>query len=221
MTRSLSDALGLPTNRGPRVVVAGAHADDAEIGACGTIRRLLDERPDTAMTWLVLAAPDPERADEARASAERLLAGAASCDVDVRDLRDGYLPFLGAAPKDVVAAHAGVDPDLVIAPRRDDAHQDHRLLAEIVTQVFRRAPLLEYEIPKWDGDLGPANLYVPLSAAQAEGKVAHLVAAFPSQAGRDWFSPDTFMAVLRLRGIECRAPEGTAEGFVCRKLVVG
>ena len=219
--RALSEALGLPTSRGPRILVASAHADDAEIGAGGTIRRLVEERPDASVTWLVLAAPVPQRAAEARASAQRLLEGVAEQRVEVHDLRDGFLPFLGAGPKDAIAAHAGLDPDLILAPRRDDAHQDHRLVSEVIGQVFRRAPVLEYEVPKWDGDLGTTNLYVPLSTAQASAKVAHLEVSFPSQAGRDWFSPDTFMAVLRLRGIECRAADGVAEGFICRKLVVG
>ena len=218
--RALTERLGLPVDRGPRILVVGAHADDAEIGAGGTILRLLAERPDSSVTWLVLAAPDPARASEAEASAGRLLTGAASRTTDIRDLRDGYLPYLGSDAKDAVAAHAGADPDLVIGPRRDDAHQDHRLAAELLPQVFRRATILEYEVPKWDGDLGPANLYVPLSADDADAKIDHILAAFPSQAGRDWFSEATFRAVLRLRAIECRAADGAAEAFVCRKLVV-
>lgn len=218
--RPLTERLGLPAGRGPRILVASAHPDDAEIGAGGTVARLLAERPDAAVTWLVLAAPDPARAAEARASVEHLLAGAAGRVVDVGGLRDGYLPFLGVAPKEAVAAHAGFDPDLVVGPRRDDAHQDHRLLAELLPQVFRGATILEYEVPKWDGDLGTANLYVPLSAAEAAAKVAHVLAHFPSQAGRGWFSADTFHAILRVRGVECRAVDGLAEAFVCRKLVV-
>jgi LmbE family N-acetylglucosaminyl deacetylase len=216
----LTERLGLPTNRAPRILVAGAHADDAEIGAGGTIGRLVSERPDATVTWLVLAAADPIRAAEARASAERLLAGAAAHVLDVRGLRDGFLPYLGVAPKEAIADHAGSDPDLILTPRRDDAHQDHRLVATLMPQVFRRATILEYEVPKWDGDLGASNLYVPLSASEAAVKVAHVIASFPSQAERDWFSEDTFRAILRLRGIECRAVDGTAEAFVCRKLVV-
>ncbi len=218
--RPLTDRLGLPRDRGPRILVAGAHADDAEIGAAGTIARLIAERPDASVTWLVLAAADPDRAAEARASAGRLLAGAAASSVVVGDLRDGFLPFLGTAAKDAVAAHSAVDPDLVLGPRRDDAHQDHRLVAELMPQVYRRATILEYEVPKWDGDLGTTNLYVPLSQDEVTAKVAHIVSTFSSQRGRDWFSPETFRAILRLRGIECRAPDGMAEAFVCRKLVV-
>ena len=218
--RPLTERLGLPKDRGPRILIAGAHADDAEIGAGGTIARLLAERPDATFTWLVVAAADPVRAAEARASAMQILAVSAEPVIDVRNLRDGYLPFLGAAPKDAIADHAGAEPNLVLSPRRDDAHQDHRLVSELISQVFRRATVLEYEIPKWDGDLGSANVYVPLSPGEASAKVEHLAAAFPSQRGRDWFSEETFRAILRIRGIECRARDGFAEAFVCRKLIV-
>jgi len=219
-TGRLTERLGLPTNRGPRILVAGAHADDAEIGAGGTIARLLSERPDVAVTWLVLAAPDPRRAAEAHASAERLSAPAAECRVDIRELRDGFLPFLGEAPKEALFDHAAPEPDLIFTPRLDDAHQDHRLLADLARQVFRRGTILEYEVPKWDGDLGSANLYVPLSENEVAAKVDHLVHSFPSQVDRDWWSEDTFRAILRLRGIECRATGGSAEAFICRKLIV-
>jgi LmbE family N-acetylglucosaminyl deacetylase len=216
----LTDRLGLPHDRGPRILVTSAHADDAEIGAGGTIARLVAERPDAEVTWLVLAAPDATRNDEARASAERLLAGVARSVVDLGTLRDGYLPYLGPAAKEALAVHADLDPDLVLSPRRDDAHQDHRHLSELVPQLFRRATVLEYEIPKWDGDLGTANLYVPLTRAQTDAKVVHVLEVFATQHGRTWFTEDTLRAILRLRGIECRAPEGMAEAFVCRKLVV-
>ena len=220
MTGPLTERLGLPTGRGSRVLVVSAHADDAEIGAGGTISRLLAERPDADVAWVVLAAPDPDRAVEARASAERLLGGAARFSVEVGGLRDGYLPYLGPLAKEALAAHQSFDPDLILCPRQDDAHQDHRHLAELVPQVFRRALVIEYEIPKWDGDLGRANFYVPLTTAEADAKVQHVLAAFRTQQGRTWFTEDTLRAVLRLRGVECRAPEGLAEAFLCRKLVV-
>jgi len=217
---ALSERLGLPRDRGPRVLVAGAHPDDAEIGAGGTIARLVAERPDAEVTWLVMAAADPVRAAEARRSADRLLAAAVGAAVVLQELRDGYLPYLGAAAKEALASLAVLDPDLVLSPRRDDAHQDHRHLAELIPQVFRLATVIEYEVPKWDGDLGTANLYVPLAAGDAAAKIAHVMTAFPSQVGKAWFTEETFRAVLRLRGIECRAPDGLAEAFVCRKLVV-
>jgi LmbE family N-acetylglucosaminyl deacetylase len=220
MTRPLTERLGLPVDRGPRILVVSAHADDAEIGAGGTIARLVAERRDADVAWAVLAAPDPARADEARASADRLLQGAARFSVEIGDLRDSYLPYLGPAAKEALAARQPFDPDLVLCPRQDDAHQDHRYLAELVPQVFRRATAIEYEIPKWDGDLGRANLYVPLTAAAADAKIEHVLTIFRTQQGRTWFTEDTLRAVLRLRGVECRAPDGLAEAFVCRKLVV-
>jgi LmbE family N-acetylglucosaminyl deacetylase len=217
---TLSERLGLPLKRGPRILVASAHPDDAEIGAGGTIARLIAERPDAEVTWLVMAAADSVRAAEARRSAERLLAAAAGAAVVLQQLRDGYLPYLGTAAKEVLASLTTFDPDLILSPRRDDAHQDHRHLAELIPQVFRQAMVIEYEVPKWDGDLGTANLYVPLATAEAAAKIAHVMTAFPSQVGKSWFTEETFRAVLRLRGIECRAPDGLAEAFVCRKLVV-
>ena len=220
MAPGLAVRLGLPSERAPRLLVLSAHPDDAEIGAGGTIRRLIEERPDLAITWVILAADDPGRADEARASVAALTGGTGQRQVDVRDFRDGFLPFLGSGPKDALREHAGGGHDLVISPRRDDAHQDHRLVAELAGQVFRGPPILEYEVPKWDGDLGPANLYVPLSVAEADAKIQHLLSAYPSQADRAWFSRSTFEATLRLRGIESLAPDGLAEGFVCRKLVL-
>jgi LmbE family N-acetylglucosaminyl deacetylase len=218
--KALTERLGLPVRRSPRILVVSAHADDAEIGACGTIARLVGERPDSDVTWLVLAVGDAVRAAEAQASADRLLAGVAGRRVDLQELRDGYLPYQGMAAKEALVAHAGFDPDLVVSPRREDAHQDHRHVADLLPQIFRRATIVEYEIPKWDGDLGPANLYVPLSGAEADAKIAHLQDAYPSQQDRDWFSEATFRAILRLRGVECRARDGFAEAFVCRKLVV-
>jgi LmbE family N-acetylglucosaminyl deacetylase len=216
----LAARLGLPAQRAPRILVLSAHPDDAEIGAGGTIRRLVAERPDVTITWLILAADDARRADEARVSVGALANGAAESEVDIRDFRDGFLPFIGSGPKEALLDHAGQVHDLVIAPRRDDAHQDHRLVAELASQVFRGPPILEYEVPKWDGDLGLANLYVPLTVAEADAKVRHLLSAYPSQAGRAWFTRSTFEATLRLRGIESLAPDGLAEAFVCRKLVL-
>jgi LmbE family N-acetylglucosaminyl deacetylase len=216
----LARRLGLPEDRPIRCLALGAHADDLEIGAGGSLLRLLDERPDTEIDWVVLSAVD-ERADEAVRSATALTAGSAGVRVHVLDGRDSYLPYENPAGlKDRLASIVGPAPDLVLAHRRDDAHQDHRFASDLAWQLCRGAVILEYEIPKWDGDLGTANLYVPLTADQADRKVAHLLEAFPSQAGRSWYSEETFRAILRLRGIECRAPDGAAEAFVARKIVV-
>ena len=216
----LSARLGLPADRPIRCLAIGAHSDDIEIGAGGTIARLFQERPDATFVWMVLAAAG-ERAEEARRSAAALVGASAGLDVRILDGRDGYLPYADAVPtKEAVTAAAAARPDLVLVHRSDDAHQDHRFAAELAWQLCRWSTILEYEIPKWDGDVGPVNLYVPLDLETSERKIGHLLAAFPSQAAHDWFTADAFRAILRLRGIESRSPSGLAEAFVARKLVV-
>jgi LmbE family N-acetylglucosaminyl deacetylase len=198
----------------------GAHPDDIEIGAGGTIARLLQERPETTVKWIVLSG-DERREVEARESARALVGDGVDLEVRVLPGRDGYLPYQDAATTKAALAERTDDrPDLVLVHRQDDAHQDHRFAARLAWQLYRRSTILEYEIMKWDGDLGHVNLYVPLSAEQVDRKIAHLFAAFPSQAHRDWFTVDAFQAILRLRGIEAGAPSGLAEGFVARKLIV-
>ncbi len=208
-----------PSDRPLRVLAIGAHADDIEIGCGGTLLRWAAEHPGLALDWLVLSAGGERRA-EAAASPLALLPGTPP-RVTILDLRDGYFPADFGAVKDaVVAARERHDPDVIVCHRREDAHQDHRLVAELAPQVFRDRLILEYEVPKWDGDLGPANVYVPLTDALAERKIDHLMAAFPSQRERAWFTPDTFRATLRLRGIEAGSPTAQAEAFTCRKLVL-
>lgn len=217
---ALSIRLGLPVDRPPRLLVIGAHPDDIEIGTAGTILRLLAERPETNVAWVVLSGTG-ERIDEARRSATELAAGASTLDIRILTGRDGYLPYSDAATtKAAVAELADPTPDLVLVHRHDDAHQDHRFASDLAWQCFRWSTILEYEIPKWDGDLRSANLYVPLDEPTAQHKLDHLATAFPSQADRDWYGADTFKAILRLRGIESRAPSGLAEAFLARKLVL-
>jgi LmbE family N-acetylglucosaminyl deacetylase len=202
-----------------RVLAIGAHADDIEIGCGGTLQRWAADRPDLALDWLVLSATGPRR-DEAAASPSALLPAIAP-RVTIHDVRDGYFPAEFAAVKDaMVAARDRHDPDIVLCHRREDAHQDHRLVGELAPQVFRDRLILEYEVPKWDGDLGSANVYVPLSEEDAERKIDHLLRAFPSQRTRSWFTPATFRATLRLRGIEAGSSIDQAEAFTCRKLVL-
>ena len=203
------------TARPLRVVCVGAHADDLEIGAGGTVRRLLAERR-CDVTWAVLTG-DGARAGEARAAADDWLADAASATVRLGRFRDGYLPAERAALKDWFRAELPATPDLVLTHRRDDAHQDHRTLAELCGETFRGATLAAYEIPKWDGDLGRPNAYVRLTDAQAEAKVGALGRHFPSQHAKPWYDADTFRGLLRLRGVEAGAR--WAEAFACAKLV--
>lgn len=215
----LSEVLALPRDRPLRVFALGAHADDLEIGCSGFVARLLAERPDSRVTWVVLSS-DAERAAEAKASAAALL-GRAVARVEVLSGRDGYLPYDDpTTTKDTVRAlREESTPDIVLTHRREDLHQDHAFAATLAWQLFRSARILEFEVPKYEGDLGSANLYVPLEQAVAAAKVEGLMAHFPSQQAHHWFTPDTFWALLRLRGLECVAPSGYAEAFICRKLV--
>jgi LmbE family N-acetylglucosaminyl deacetylase len=202
-----------------RLLCLGAHADDVEIGAGGAVRRLLREHPGAEVRWVVFSAPG-ERAEEARKSAGFFLAEAGSAEVTLHAFRESYFPWLGAEIKDAFEALKGFAPDVVLTHWGGDAHQDHRTLAELTGNTFRDHLVLEYEIPKYDGDLGRPSLYVPLARAEAEAKVAALMEHFGTQRSRRWFTPDTFFALLRLRGVECNAAEGFAEAFHCRKWVL-
>jgi LmbE family N-acetylglucosaminyl deacetylase len=206
---------------GPRRILAlGAHPDDIEIGCGGTILRLLEERRGLEVLWAVFAAT-PERAGEARASAAAFLKGANATSVIVRDYRDGFLPYSGAAVKDEFEAlKREFSPDVVFTHYRDDRHQDHRLVSELTWNTWRDHLILEYEIPKYDGDFGSPNLFAGLPASQLERKISLILEHFVSQAGKAWFTADLFRAVARIRGMECAAPGGVAEAFYCRKLVI-
>lgn len=198
----------------------GAHSDDLEIGCAGTVLRWLAEVPQVHVTWVVLSAPGA-RAEEARRSAQALLQGAASVEVVLGDFADAQfpaeLPRLKAFLGDLGRRTA---PDVILTHRLEDRHQDHRTVAELTWQTWRDHLILEYEIPKYEGDLGQPNVYVPLSDAVARRKVAHLMAHFGSQRAKGWFAEATFLGLMALRGIECRAPEGHAEGLHARKVVL-
>jgi LmbE family N-acetylglucosaminyl deacetylase len=210
--------LSLP-DRPLRIVCLGAHPDDVEIGAGGAILAWAAGGHLGEAWWLVMTGTT-ERAAEARDAAARF-ADPARPVVRVEGLPDGHLPAHWGEAKDRLEAFAReVDPDIVLTHRLDDAHQDHRVVAELTTTVFRDHLVLRYEVPKWDGDVGRPNVYLPLPAATMERKVALLEACFASQRGRDWFAGDTFRAVGRLRGVECRAPEGFAEAFEASKLTL-
>lgn len=202
-----------------RVLCLGAHCDDIEIGCGATLLRLAATyRLD--VDWLVLSS-NPERAEEARASAALFLKAARSQHVQIESLRDGFLPAQWAAAKEAIEAlKRRPAPDLVFTHERDDRHQDHRIVSELAWNTFRDHLILEYEIPKYDGGLGQPNLYVPVARAMAERKARHLLAAYASQRGKRWFSSDTFLALMRVRGVECNARAGFAEAFHARKLVL-
>jgi LmbE family N-acetylglucosaminyl deacetylase len=206
-------------DKAPRSVLAiGAHADDIEIGAGGLLLELAAARPGLEITWVVLSGDD-QRSAEARSSAAGLLGEGVRLTVETYDYRERYFPHLPELKEGFDDLAGRVDPDLVIAPRLEDRHQDHRTVAELVWQAFRDHLVLEYEIVKYEGDLGQPNVFVPLAESTAERKIEHILAAYPSQAGHRWFSEATFRSILRLRGVECNAPSGYAEAFTARKLV--
>ncbi len=212
--------LNLPP--GPlKILCLGAHADDIEIGCGGTLLRLLAEHQGSACRWIVFSAT-AEREREARDSAIELLAGAGDRMVDIHRFRDGRFPPALGEIKDALEAVRGVfAPTLIFAHWREDRHQDHRTISDVAWQTFREHLILEYEIPKWDGDLGHPNCYVPLTREIAHRKSARLLTAFPSQRTKAWFTEDVFLAMLRLRGVECTAADGYAEAFHARKILLG
>jgi LmbE family N-acetylglucosaminyl deacetylase len=203
-----------------RVLAIGCHADDIEIGCGGTLLMLAHSYPDLEVDWIVLAAPG-KRAEEARESATAFLSGLAHARVEVHEFRDGFLPYVGGAVKEAFEElKSRVDPQVVFTHAGYDFHQDHRLACELTWNTFRHHLILEYEIPKVDGDLGRPNVFVPLTAAVVEAKLALIERHFPSQSGKHWFDRDTFLGLMRLRGMEAVASERYAEAFTCRKVLL-
>lgn len=200
------------------VVCIGAHSDDLEIGCGGTVRQLVERRPGSTVRWWVVTGNDA-RADEARAAADRLLGDVCTLEVSVTGFRDGYL-FTDPAPvKDAFEQfRRGPEPDVIFTHTREDRHQDHRMVSDLTWNTWRDHMILEYEIPKWDGDLGKPNFYVPLRASTLDRKVDVLLNCFSTQRAKSWFDEATFRGLSRLRGMECRAPDGYAEAFHARKL---
>jgi LmbE family N-acetylglucosaminyl deacetylase len=209
--------LSSPSNGPLRLLVLGAHPDDIEIGTGATLLTLAATRPALRVRYVVLTGT-PDRQLEAHSAARAFLPGA-DLTVDLHDLPEGRLPGVWNDVKDTLEGVARTfTPDLVLAPTTQDAHQDHRTIAEIVPTVFRDALYLGYEIPKWDGDFAQPSMYVPVSAETANRKVELLHKCFPSQHARDWWDDEVFLGLARLRGMECRARY--AEAYTCTKLVV-
>ncbi|HEY2364270.1 MAG TPA: PIG-L deacetylase family protein [Candidatus Angelobacter sp.] len=204
-----------------KVLCIGCHSDDIEIGCGGTILQLLSKNPNLDFTWMVFSHGGSEREHEARTSANLFLKKAKKKELIVKDFRDGFFPFDGAKIKGVFEEELKqVKPDLVFTQNRKDAHQDHRLIAELTWNTFRNHLVLEYEIPKYDGDLGQPNFFVSLDKEMYTSKVDFLMKAFGTQRSKRWFEPETFMALMRLRGMECNAESGYAEAFYSRKFVL-
>ncbi|MEN7342622.1 MAG: PIG-L deacetylase family protein [Pseudomonadota bacterium] len=202
------------------VLCLGAHCDDIEIGCGGTILNLKSRYSRLNVFWQVFTST-PERAVEARRGAEAFCDGIEDLKINVLDFRDGFLPYHGESVKEAFEAiKPQFEPDLVLTHYRGDAHQDHRLVGELTWNTFRNHLILEYEIPKWDGDLGRPNCYIDLTEAQAETKIAMLQEVYNSQKSKRWFTDDLFHGLMRLRGMESNATSRLAEAFYANKLKI-
>jgi LmbE family N-acetylglucosaminyl deacetylase len=215
----LSLKLDLPRRAAPRVLLIGAHCDDIEIGCGGTVSQLLTRYPRARIHYVVLSS-GAQRSAEARNAARRMLRGAVRPTIVTEDFRNSYFPAQLTEIKQFFEQLKTVQPDVVFTHYRDDLHQDHRIAGELTFNTFRDHVIFEYEIPKYDGGLGSPSVFMPLTAATVKRKVAMLMKEFPSQSGKRWFTPETFQALMRLRGIECNAPDGYAEAFYSRKIVL-
>ena len=200
------------------ILLLGAHCDDIEIGCAATVLYLIDNFPDAHFEWIVFSS-SPARADEATRSANRLLASASSKNVLIENFRNGYFPYVGEQIKDYFESlKTRIIPDLILTHHLDDRHQDHRTLAELTWNTFRDHFIMEYEIPKYDGGLRTPNCFIPVTQEFADMKISTLMDCFVTEAAKNWFSPETFEAMLRLRGVECNSPTGLAEAYYCRKI---
>lgn len=202
------------------VLCIGAHADDIEIGCGATLLELIAANPQLHVQWCVFSAAEI-RASEARASAERFLAGVSERAIDVFAFDDSYFPNQWAQIKETMSGLAKhINPELIFSHRLDDRHQDHRVLAELTWCAFRDHLILEYEIPKYEGDLGQPNFYSPISTRSCDQKIAILLECFASQSNKPWFDEELFRSLMRLRGSECNSATRYAEAFGCRKTTI-
>ena len=203
-----------------KILCLGAHSDDIEIGCGGTILRLLAENRNTDVHWIVFAA-NGERASEATLSAEYFLVGAERKKIVVKEFRDSFFPYIGGEIKKYFETiKQEIMPDLIFTHYRNDLHQDHRLLSELTWNTFRKHLILEYEVIKYDGDLGSPNFFIPLDEDITRKKIDTIFRCFKTQGSRSWFTEDVFFSMMRIRGVECNAPEKYAEAFYCRKMIL-
>jgi len=208
------------SHNGPlKILCLGAHADDIEIGCGGTVLQMLSLRRDLVFFWVVFSSGS-EREREARNSAALFLEQADRKEVIVKSFRDGFFPYEGTKVKEFFEELKElVSPDLIFTHYRDDRHQDHHTICDLTWNTWRSHLILEYEIPKYDGDLGSPNWFVPLTREVCDRKIKYICDVFQTQSNKAWLTEDTFQALLRLRGVECAAPEKFAEAFYCRKLI--
>jgi LmbE family N-acetylglucosaminyl deacetylase len=204
----------------PKILCLGAHSDDIEIGCGGTILRLAQANPQSQFLWVVLSG-DETRREEALKSAHIFLDGIESKQIDIHNFRESYFPFIGAELKDVFEeTRAKYNPDVIFTHYAHDAHQDHRLLSDLTWNTFRDHFVLEYEIPKYDGDLGNPNTFICLDEKIVQSKIKYICDVYQSQSRKRWFTDDTFRSILRIRGVESNSPSKYAEAFYCRKMVI-
>jgi len=204
-----------------KVLCLGCHSDDIEIGCGGTVLQWLSSYKELEIVWVVFSSGGSEREKEAQASAALFLEEAKRKEIVIKDFRDGFFPFDGTNIKTIFEEELKkTSPDIILTHNGKDAHQDHRQIAELTWNTFRDHLILEYEIPKYDGDMGRPNVFVPLNSEVSKKKVNYLMKAFQSQRSKRWFQEDTFFSLMRLRGMECNAPSGHAEAFYSRKLVL-
>jgi LmbE family N-acetylglucosaminyl deacetylase len=203
-----------------KLLAIGAHSDDIEIGCGGTILKLIEQESVSQIWWIVLTG-ETKRAAEAGQSADALLGELPGKRVILKDFRDGYFPYDGAQIKGFFEQLKGdLAPDVIFTHQRADLHQDHRVTCELTWNTFRDHLILEYEIPKYDGDMGAPNFFVPLDESLCRRKIDHLMTHFGSQLSKRWFKEDLFSGLLRLRGMECNSPTSYAEAFYCRKAML-
>jgi LmbE family N-acetylglucosaminyl deacetylase len=215
----ISLRLDIGPKRPLNVLCLGCHSDDIEIGCGGTILRFRETYPECRFHWVVFSAIGV-RQSEARRGAE-LFAGAKVKTLLLKTFQDGFMPYVGAAVKEVFEKELKeIRPDLIFTHYGKDAHQDHRLISELTWNTFRDHLILEYEIPKYDGDLGQPHVFVPLELNMCKIKVDNIIGTFQSQGNRRWFEEGTFRSLMRLRGMECNAPSGYAEAFFGRKILI-
>jgi LmbE family N-acetylglucosaminyl deacetylase len=211
--------LNLKEDRPLTILCLGAHSDDIEIGCGGTILRLIHDYPGCRVHWVVFSALGV-RKGEARCGAEAFAGREQIGSLHLHEFVDGFMPYNGEKVKGIFEELKTVSPDVIFTHRREDAHQDHRLLSELTWNTFRNHFILEYEIPKYDGDMGAPSVFVPLDQAICDRKVDQLMNTFRSQANKHWFDRNMFLGLMRLRGMECNSPCGYAEAFYCRKLLL-
>ena len=205
---------------GLRILYVGAHCDDIEIGCGGTIMRMSEEYTTQQVKWLVFTSTDA-RAAEARTSAEYFLQKCKKKEIVIKDFRDGFLPYEAEAVKHVFEELKSFQPDIIFTHCRHDLHQDHRVVCELTWNTFRDHLIFEYEIPKYDGDLGSPNYFVPIDEEVAENKVRTIMDCFRSQATKQWFDKETFFSLMRIRGLESASRTKYAEGFYVKKATLG